>query len=108
MKKMEITINAKYLTGEVDVRRSRYLADKSIALALFQEGMKEMTPTVCLVGNVPPENHVWIKDWSENEGIRDELIRTGVIGPVVGQCQTGHATATLHELVADLYDESGF
>lgn len=105
---MEINIKTKYWVSPepIVVRKSRYMADQSIALMLTSNGAPVFTATVCLQGNTPPENHVWIKDWSENEGIRDELIRTGVIGPVVGQCQTGHATATLHELVADLYDES--
>lgn len=104
---MEIDVNAKNVKGKMTVRRSKYIADKSIALGLFAGGQQMATATVCLIASSPPEGHVWIKDWAENEGLKDALIEANVIGPEVAQVKTGHVTATLHLLTADLPDESG-
>lgn len=72
---MEINIKTKYWVSDepVVVRKSRYMADQSIALMLTQDGEAVLTATVCLMGKKPPEGHVWIKDWSENEGVKDEI-----------------------------------
>lgn len=54
-----------------------------------------ITPTINLVGygEFPEEGNVFIKDWSENEGILNELIANGIISAPVRQVPAGHATA---------------
>lgn len=51
--------------------------------------------------NIPEQplakNEVFIKGWSENEGMQAVLIKAGVIGPEKRRVPTGFAEATVHE-----------
>jgi hypothetical protein len=53
-----------------------------IALQLIDiDDEPQMTASVNLVDAPCPEGHTWIKTWSENEGILQELIRHGIVEP---------------------------
>ena len=60
--------------------RGKYQDNGTLALMLLnpREGEREMTVTVNLPNAVLDEDCVWVKDWSENEGIVDALVRAGV------------------------------
>jgi len=64
--------------GRVEVKG--YYSDGSIALTIIGENGPEATPTICLApdGPVPPDGCVWLKGWSENEGIPDALEKAGI------------------------------
>jgi hypothetical protein len=62
------------------------------ALQLQHEGEPLATATVWL--DVPPaKGCVWIKDWSENEGVFDSLVEAGVIEETGAVCHSGYVTA---------------
>jgi len=53
--------------------------DGSMAIrALSGYGEVVMTITVC-VDEPAPEGHIWVKSWSENEGILEWLIENGFV-----------------------------
>ena len=60
--------------------RGTYVDNGRLALFLLnpREGEREMTLTVNLPNAVLDEDCVWIKDWSENEGAVNALVRAGV------------------------------
>jgi hypothetical protein len=69
------------------VFRTTYPADGSIALVSAPGLPNQQTYTVCLAGSrneagevpeVKPD-HVWIKSWSENEGVVQALEEAGII-----------------------------
>ena len=49
--------------------------------------------TVCIPDNPPEDGCVWIKNYSENEGVLDALQRAGVIEFTGRFAQVGHAHA---------------
>lgn len=108
---MKLTVSTKYIKNQPCIlKKSKYVADRSTALGLFDEVTGELllVPTVCMdgVGGAPAEGNVWIKDWSENEGVMQALIDAGVISLPVGTTPAGFATASEHKLLVELDDES--
>lgn len=93
---MQITINTKYAGEEtVTIRQAQY-GDGSIALQLLDEtGQPVVVPTVNLeaYNEHPMPGHVFIKNWSENEGVLESLIEAGVISNPVREVPSGFATA---------------
>lgn len=81
----------------VTISISAYQAKPSQpAIQLYTDIEPLLTATTCLieyeqmgVDNAPlAPNETWIKDYSENEGVLDELIRHGVVERVLGaDCQ---------------------
>ncbi len=52
-----------------------------IALQFIDEdGEPQFTASVNMVDLPCPEGHTWIKTWSENEGVLEELLRHGIVG----------------------------
>lgn len=88
-----------YLPKGCRVKFSRYGADHSPAILLeMPNGEPAATATVCLPGS-PPDGHVWLKDWSENDGIPQALAECGVLTLVPGKYQrTGFVIAPLAKL----------
>lgn len=70
--------------------------DGSIAMLLDESetGERLFTATVCLAsyGEKPSEGNVFIKDYSENEGVLKALQEASVVGPVVRSVPAGFAT----------------
>ncbi len=68
-------------TCEVVLRR--YLEDKSIRLDLIDAGDGEPVAcaTVCLAGEYAPptEGHIYVKMWSENEGVLEALVLAQIV-----------------------------
>ena len=83
---------------ECMIHKLRYPAGQALALIIESlDGEPLMTASVNLVDEHLADNEVAIKDWSENEGIRECLEKLGVIGPVKRSVKTGFVTATIHE-----------
>lgn len=55
--------------------------------------------TVNIPGEFVPSGHVLIKNWGENEGVKEALMNAGVIGPEVNSVPAGYVRATLHKLL---------
>lgn len=50
------------------------------AMRVFSEGGEPLyTATVCMEGHELPDTEVWIKDWSENEGVAQAFVDAGII-----------------------------
>lgn len=81
----------------------RYNNNDRLALKLVdEEGIPIATCTVNLPFQELPENCVFIKDWSENEGMTEILIASNVINPIpLGRHTTGYVTVGAYELTDD-------
>lgn len=79
------------------VRKVAYQSNGRPALEIVDEseGFKE-TVAIATV-NLPDEplesDEVFIKDWSENEGVLNDLIEMGVISEPISSVQTGFCVA---------------
>ena len=83
------------------VLATTYPADGSIALVANPGTEDQQVYTVCLAGSPDPdgnlapirENHVWIKEWSENEGVLEALVEAGIIELTGNAWPTGYTYA---------------
>ncbi len=72
---------AKY-TAAGTIKFASYGSGEIAILIVNTCGERECVATVALVGQGAPhpgENCVWLKDWSENEGIADALVKAGIV-----------------------------
>jgi hypothetical protein len=59
------------------------------------------TATVNLVDETCPEGEVWVKDYSENEGMLDWLVCNGIVEPAAtAWARSGYVGVTRHKLKA--------
>lgn len=80
MKTRTAQIKTKYVDSVVDIIEDKY-ANGGIALRLVNHNTREpmMIATVCLPDRECADDEVFIKDYSENDGITAELQRLGII-----------------------------
>jgi len=98
---MEINVNAKYVKGKVELHFSKY-GNGSIAIqALSLSGEPEFVATVAL-DELPSENHVFLKGWSENEGIPEALEKAGIVKRTGRKIPTGYCEAEEALLLIDV------
>jgi len=88
---MNISINTKYCKGTVELAFAKY-GDGSTAIQAFQGGEPMFVATVAL-DEQPPTNHVFLKGWSENEGIPQALEKAGIVQLTGRKIPTGYVEA---------------
>lgn len=86
----------KWAEKEMSVMLGSYAVDGSLALILCDKetGARQLTASVWLNGSPPlGKDRVWIKNWSENEGVFESLQAAGVITPTGFTIKTGFCIA---------------
>jgi hypothetical protein len=78
----------------------KHYASGSLALLLStEEGEPWSVASVAVPGYTPPEGAICIKNWSENEGMEDLLLRAGVIvGAPLTHIPSGHVQIPVYRL----------
>ena len=86
-------------TGDYDLYVAEYVEGGTALMAVTPEtGEEYFTASVYMEGMTPDDpNTIWVKSWSENEGIMEELVSHGVLELTGQTAQTGFVTA--HEAV---------
>ena len=86
-------------TGDYDLYVAEYVEGGTALMAVTPEtGEEYFTASVFLPGRIQRDpNTIWVKSWSENEGIMEELVAHGVI-ELTGQT-AGSGFVTAHEAV---------
>ena len=75
---MKITVNTKYIKGEVELKFGEYQNGSPAIQAFSLYGEPEFVATVAL-DELPADGHVFLKGWSENEGIPQALVNAGIV-----------------------------
>lgn len=89
----KITVNTKYIKDTEAVVYAKLYGNGSTALLISDlNGERLFTATVALE-ETPQKGFVFIKDWSENEGVLQCLIDQGVIRQPVREIKTGFVYA---------------
>lgn len=97
------TANTKYVKDEQAFIKPGYYSDGSVALrANTFIGEQLFTATVALEGRVPEPGNVFIKNWSENEGVLECLIDQGIISEPIATHPTGFTEAHECKLLVEL------
>lgn len=92
-------LQTRYVEADRAVLRLSRYQDGSRAIEILDErGSPLVRATVCLVGydEAPAPGNVFIKNWSENEGVLESLQRAGIVGEVVRTVPCGYVEA--HEV----------
>lgn len=77
---------------------TRYNSPRNPAIQCFNEQGPYGTASVNLPFELNP-NLIAIKNWSENEGIEEELQDAGIIGQKVGEVPQGYVDIPIYELL---------
>lgn len=97
---MKVNIEAKYIKGIVDLEIGHY-ADGSIALHAFQDGEPAFKATVWIQNKPRKGNFVYLKGWSENEGIPQALEDAGIVKLTGVRIPIGYCNALEAVLLID-------
>lgn len=89
---MMVNINSAYINQDVVITKTTY-PNGSTALVLKGVAGEQLAVATVALSELPGEGNVFIKDWSENEGILKALQDAGVVGPVIRSVPTGFVTA---------------
>ncbi|KKN78836.1 hypothetical protein LCGC14_0346080 [marine sediment metagenome] len=89
---MKITVDAKYVKGEVELKFREYPNGSKAIQAFSLDGEPEFTATVAL-DILPTTDHVFLKGWSENEGIPEALEKAGIVELTGWTIPTGYCKA---------------
>jgi len=91
--------------GKKILEVSCYMNNKSTALRITAlDGEPLIIATVNLEKYAPPDGHILIKDWSENEGIQLALEKAGLISEPINHYPTGFVEATEHRMKGKLLE----
>lgn len=80
---MSVTIDSRYVhVKDGHLHRTQY-EDGSLALQIEYEydgypEVETLSVNLSHYGMTPPEGHIWVKDYSEAEGLPDALVKAGV------------------------------
>ena len=85
------------------VRITDYSADNSVALVANPGTPDQQIYTVCLAESGAPirNNHVWLKNWSENIGVPEALVKAGLVELTGETWQTGFVNAVEAKLLEE-------
>lgn len=90
---MEIHVKSKYTDEDVLLDLDRRYGNGSRAItATTLQGEPLFTATVAL-DEMPPKGHVFLKGWSENEGIPEALVKAGIVELTGRTIPTGYCEA---------------
>lgn len=98
---MIVKISAKYVNEEVIIRKASY-SNGTTALILMGETGERLAVATVALDVLPGEGNVFVKNYSENEGILESLQKAGVVGPVIRDVPTGFVTVQEVKLLAGL------
>lgn len=82
--------------GDYTLFKGEYVKGGTAIMALDSSGQQAFTLSVNLPSApTPDEDHIWVKEWSENEGIGEELQRRGIIEFTGQTSKTGYCDVRL-------------
>jgi len=99
-----LKISAKYIDEENACVRKATYPNGSTALRLLTPDGETLAVATVALDILPDEGNVFIKNWSENEGILESLQDAGVVGPVIRELPTGFVKAQEVKLLVGAQD----
>lgn len=89
---MKIFVKSKHINEEVELNFRKYGNGSPAITATSLDGEPMFTATVAL-DEKPADGCVFLKGWSENEGIPEALVKAGVVELTGGGVETGYCLA---------------
>lgn len=96
---MKVKLKTKYIEAEAELRVAKYPNGRKAIYFVDAETKEELLiATTNLPNHRLPPGHVFIKDYSENEGILSEMIRLGLCKPSAKTAASGFVEIPMVEL----------
>lgn len=95
---------AKYFSGG-EVSFAKYGVDDTVAIMINDPHTGERLAVASVnleEADLPSPKHVWLKGWSENEGVPEALEKAGIIKRTGETKQTGFCQAELAEILVPI------
>lgn len=97
---MKIYVKSRYVDEEIELQFCRYSQDGSVLIrGASLDGEPVFTATVFL-DEKPSEGCIFLKGWSENEGIPAALVKAGIVELTGRKIKTGFCEAVEAKLLA--------
>ena len=92
---MSIRIKTQYIDDEVELQFARYYNTSIAITGVSTNGLHEpiFKATVAIDGELPNDDCVFLKGWSENTGLPEALVRAGVVELTGRKVTTGWSEA---------------
>lgn len=99
-----VPIKTVYCNENCDLEFGKYANNNRLAITLksSKSGEPMMIATVNLIDEPLTDDCVHIKNWSENKGILDSLVKAGIIEDTGQKIPTGYVEANLCKLLIDI------
>jgi len=97
---MKAHIKATYVNEVVQLQFAKYGNGSTAIRAVTLDGEPSFVATVAL-DELPPAGHVFLKGWSENEGIPEALEKAGIVKRTGRTIMTGYVEAEEAQLIAE-------
>jgi hypothetical protein len=104
--KTKLEIKTKYCNTEVRLQWGKYPGGQTMLRLWSNEG-PEMTVTCNVPDTRVLEGEIIVKDYSENEGVFDELVRLGVIAEQTGVVHSGYVFLKIAKLTEEFKQKGG-
>jgi hypothetical protein len=102
---MKFTFQSKWIptTHDAFIHVQKYVTNpNAIRLSIHSESEGLLCVATSNIDNYIPEpGNVFIKNWSENEGVYEALLKANVIGPVIRKIPAGFTEAYECKLITD-------
>ncbi len=98
---MEFHLKTKYSDERVVLSFEHY-GDHSTAIRLVSLDYEPIAVATVALDEKPPAGHVFLKGWSENEGIPDALVKAGIVELTGRTIPTGYCEAQEAKLLIEL------
>jgi hypothetical protein len=99
MKKVTLNLCGTNYTGVI--ARLQYQDGGAPALRLMDHGQCIATLSVNMPGNLLlGDNHTFIKNWSENEGVLEQLVNAGIVRDTGQRASSGFVQVPMVEIIA--------
>jgi hypothetical protein len=89
---MQIRIKTQYCNEVINLRFGHYQNGSVAIQGDSLDGQPLFVATVAL-DEKPPENHIFLKGWSENKGIPEALVKAGIVELTGRTVPTGYVKA---------------
>jgi len=93
-----IDVKSKYINEMVELVFAHYANDSVAIKGISLDGEPMFTATVAL-DEKPSEGCVFLKGWSENEGIPEALVKAGIVELTGRRVKTGYCEAVEAKLL---------
>lgn len=99
IKRIPVKLNAQYFEGDFELVITKYLNNRPAIFIESVEGAKMGVLSVNLPEESLEQDEIFIKDWSENEGLLDSLVQSGILIDTGKRHPVGFVEAAICKLV---------